>query len=65
MLKIADIKEGSVVWVKPAFGMEPAIRVTVTDGLEPHKYAEAFGYDHPTEGPKWAYDHQVSRVVSL
>jgi len=63
-LKIDDIKKGSVVIVRPAFGIDPPIEVTVIKGLEPHKYARAFGY-RAFGRDSWAYDHQIESVVSL
>lgn len=62
---VKNIREGSVVIVRPSFGNEPPIKVTVTEGLSEHKYAYAFGYTHTDGSSKWAYDHQIDRVVSL
>ena len=64
-LQVQKIKEGSIVYVRPDFGNAPQRLVTVVDGLEPHKYAYAFTYTDPVDGEKWAYDHQITRVVSL
>jgi len=63
--RVQQIKEGSVVIVRGGFGADAPMTVTVTEPLEPHKYAQAFSYTTPNGGDKWAYDHQIVNVVSL
>lgn len=59
MVKLSDIREGSVVIVRGAFGTGPAERVTVVEVEEDVKNGRpGICYDE-----SWAYLTQVERVV--
>ena len=60
MIKLKDIREGSVVIVRGAFGSGPEERVKVEEVHEDIKNGRP-GIDY--EG-SWAYLSQVQRVVS-
>jgi len=60
MVKLKDIREGSVVIVRGAFGTGPEERVKVEEVHEDIKNGRP-GIDY--EG-SWAYLSQVQRVVS-
>jgi hypothetical protein len=60
MVKLKDIREGSVVIVRGAFGTGPEERVKVEEVHEDVKNGRP-GIDY--EG-SWAYLSQVQRVVS-
>jgi hypothetical protein len=60
MVKLKDIREGSVVIVRGAFGSGPEERVKVEEVHEDVKNGRP-GIDY--EG-SWAYLSQVQRVVS-
>jgi hypothetical protein len=60
MVKLKDIREGSVVIVRGAFGTGPEQRVKVEEVHEDVKNGRP-GIDY--EG-SWAYLSQVQRVVS-
>jgi hypothetical protein len=60
MIKLKDIREGSVVIVRGAFGTGPEQRVKVEEVHEDIKNGRP-GIDY--EG-SWAYLSQVQRVVS-
>jgi hypothetical protein len=60
MIKLNDIREGSVVIVRGAFGTGPEQRVKVEEVHEDVKNGRP-GIDY--EG-SWAYLSQVQRVVS-
>jgi hypothetical protein len=60
MIKLKDIREGSVVIVRGAFGTGPEERVKVEEVYEDVKNGRP-GIDY--EG-SWAYLTQVQRVVS-
>ena len=60
MVKLKDIREGSVVIVRGAFGSGPEERVKVEEVHEDIKNGRP-GIDY--EG-SWAYLSQVQRVVS-
>jgi hypothetical protein len=60
MIKLNDIREGSVVIVRGAFGTGPEQRVKVEEVHEDIKNGRP-GIDY--EG-SWAYLSQVQRVVS-
>jgi hypothetical protein len=60
MVKLKDIREGSVVIVRGAFGTGPEQRVKVEEVHEDIKNGRP-GIDY--EG-SWAYLSQVQRVVS-
>jgi hypothetical protein len=60
MIKLKDIREGSVVIVRGAFGTGPEERVKVEEVHEDIKNGRP-GIDY--EG-SWAYLSQVQRVVS-
>ena len=60
MIKLNDIREGSVVIVRGAFGTGPEERVKVEEVHEDIKNGRP-GIDY--EG-SWAYLSQVQRVVS-
>jgi len=60
MIKLKDIREGSVVIVRGAFGTGPEERVKVEEVHEDVKNGRP-GIDY--EG-SWAYLSQVQRVVS-
>jgi hypothetical protein len=60
MVKLEDIREGSVVIVRGAFGTGPEQRVKVEEVHEDVKNGRP-GIDY--EG-SWAYLSQVQRVVS-
>jgi hypothetical protein len=60
MIKIQDIREGSVVIVRSNFGSGPAQRVTVTEVEEDIKNGRpGICYDE-----SWAYLTQVDRVIT-
>jgi hypothetical protein len=60
MVKLKDIREGSVVIVRGAFGMGKPERVVVT-GLDEDIKNGRPGIDY---GDSWAYITQVDRVVT-
>ena len=60
MVKLEDIREGSIVMVRPDFGTAPAIKVVVEDVEEDVKN----GRPGITYKDRWAYLHQVDRVIT-
>ena len=60
MVRLEDIREGSIVMVRPDFGMSPAIKVVVEEVEENVKNGlPGFCYkDH------WAYLDQIQRVIT-
>lgn len=59
MVKLSDIRVGSVVMVRPAFGTQAPIRVTVSDLDSDIKNGRP-GIEY---GMSWAYLSQVDSVV--
>lgn len=60
MVKLEDIREGSIVMVRPNFGTAPAIKVVVEDVEEDIKNGRpGFCYQE-----SWAYLDQIQRVIT-
>lgn len=60
MITLKDIREGSIVMVRPGFGQFPAIRVRVEEVEADIKN----GRPGIAYGENWAYLYQVERVVA-
>ena len=67
MVKLKDVREGSIVMVRGGFGNEPAVKAKVENVDSNIKNGRA-GIDYTELGPtgceRWAYLDQVERVVT-
>lgn len=64
MIKLKDLREGSIVYVRTNFGTGPAVRATVVEVCEDVKNGRP-GIDYEIEGQdhgSWAYLDQVQAV---
>lgn len=65
VLSIDDIRKGSVVVVRPCFGVGKPIKVTVTEVHDNVKNnCSGISYDDETYDSHWAYIDQVDSIIT-
>jgi len=66
MISLKQLREGSVVYVRGAFGTGPSVKATVTEVCEDVKNGRP-GIDYVTEDgdDHWAYLDQVQAVYKF
>jgi hypothetical protein len=66
MISLKQLREGSVVYVRGAFGTGPSVKATVTEVCEDVKNGRP-GIDYTTEDgdDHWAYLDQVQAVYKF